>query len=427
MAISVFPTPSAEPKPVGATDKVISGYVGDGDYTHPTTLASGKYAITASVPVTGGRNDYFISGATNPLQSGNSGGITTYVKLDSSETSLNISSNYGVLNQYQFTTGNTYRVDKIASNQTNTEYVMFTLSSSGDVYTCSRSTDGVNFTKTNHPSNANTAYLFRGDGIYIAGTNLSTIYRSTDGITWSSASGGGSTGLAYGYLYANSTGVKYIIGNNAPQISTSTNGITWTGRSNPVTGTPNSFAYGNNTYLAMGTSNTTGLNTSTDGITWGTAYAVPSGTSAVEVTFFNGKFLLFSADNTQWESTTGLSGSWTKVTSFPGDVINPSSGSLIMKILNNTLTACQEGNKNYYYTSTDGTTWKKVFTQSILNKASNGAFLATITTLSYNSTYGIIGYGSDYLPGTTSSQQKAAAFVRQPYYLSIYNLESTEI
>jgi hypothetical protein len=172
-----------------------------------------------------------------------------------------------------------------------------------------RSVDGITWSTINVGASAafgSFAYAF---GKYWAFKSNNPQYTSTDSITWTSYNLPGTVTIAGWRLsaYAPDLNILVIVSSSTSttQVATTTDGINWTMRSTPGAGTFwTSMAYGDGRFVVMGQSGGGGggrMMTSTDGINW--AYGANSATtinsiSWTNIIFANGKFIAINSSNT---------------------------------------------------------------------------------------------------------------------------------
>ena len=140
-----------------------------------------------------------------------------------------------------------------------------------------------------------------GNDKYVATASTGVFY-STDGITWTSGTGGRGGAVVYG----NNKFVSLSIHNGTGYYHVSTDGITWTSGNCGFSSSINDMAYGNGVYVAVG-SGSTSVYYSTDGVTW----SIGTGASIVlyGVIFANGRFVAVGGSEkaTVYYSTNGKS------------------------------------------------------------------------------------------------------------------------
>lgn len=152
------------------------------------------------------------------------------------------------------------------------------------------STDGINWTSG---SFANTAVdVVYGNGVFVAIFDAlsNTCSVSTDGLTTTATGTMPATTNYYAIEFGGGffVAISRISGTMAAR---STNGIDWVSSILPTTAIWQNITYGNNSFLAIGT--TTAGATSPDGLTW-TARTLSSSTSWRGATFGAGKFVITS-------------------------------------------------------------------------------------------------------------------------------------
>jgi hypothetical protein len=142
-----------------------------------------------------------------------------------------------------------------------------------------------------------------GNNMYIALTGTSTILYSLDNITWNVAFSANiiinsivflnNLFIAVGQPNNYTTTMASVTSSNL--IITSSNGIDWTYRSSPAIFALSAVAYGNNTFVIVGTTqkgsnNPNYLLTSTNGVTWTLRYGAAENPWK-DITYGNGKFI----------------------------------------------------------------------------------------------------------------------------------------
>jgi len=177
------------------------------------------------------------------------------------------------------------------------------------------SSDGDVWTPAISPSAAGYNHVFAVNGNYVAlgGTNTSTsIAYSSNGTSWSASSSGlaNPTKVAYG----NST---YVVVGTAGTVATSSNLAAWTSRTSGTSNDLNDLIYANSLFVAVGAGGT--IITSSDGVTWS---AATSGTTNAlyRVLYANSLFVAVGASGTIVTSSNGTT--WTAQSSSITTAIN---------------------------------------------------------------------------------------------------------
>ncbi len=259
------------------------------------------------------------------------------------------------------------------------------------------SSDGVNWTsRTGGVSNGglDIYQLAYGDGKFL-GMGYGGNYASTDGANWSTF---GSPYLTYGVAYGNGL----FVANNGSSSSTSVDGVTWT-PGGDTSGTtiqmywgPVSFSSGR--FFTYGEK---AIDVSTDGVHWSRMYDNPSASSSALITGVAsngtdtvavgwGAMLRHSADGTTWNDVA------------PGDGIGLVAADCLPGLC---VVATSDG---HLLTSPDATTWTR-------SAAPDGA---SFVAIAHDTTrfVAVTEYGSAYV--STDGVNWGAAHVVQPYGLA---------
>lgn len=218
-------------------------------------------------------------------------------------------------------------------------------------------------TLTGSTGTARTVYYL--NGIYIIGGSTSSIWTSTDGITWTYRANLGLASPIVGFAH-NGSNLYMALGANG-NTATSPDGITWTLKTIPATASGGALAYGAGLWvlLTQGATSTTTIYTSADnGTTW-VARTITGGNSVVQndLIYANGTFKFIGGNNATsfklHSSTDGIT--WTNTnTDFGG--FNASATSALNRIIYANgywvivAYGLQNNSSNYAY-STNGTTW----------------------------------------------------------------------
>lgn len=186
------------------------------------------------------------------------------------------------------------------------------------------------------------------NGIWVGtGLGSTTVIRSTDGVTWTSAT----LATTVDSAAAAGNGTYVVAGNNV--IYSSTDGTTWTTRTSPATKTWRGGKYANG-YFVLGASDGTTIAYSTDGLTW-TSSTLTSASSGFGIDF----------DGTNWWAARNAGGvtfySSTDLVTWTSSSITVSSFSLYGCVYwpsgTNKYFAFPSSSVNPIYYSTDGVTW----------------------------------------------------------------------
>ena len=176
------------------------------------------------------------------------------------------------------------------------------------------SSDSVSWIKLNHPGTSNdyvASITYVGD-VFIAVAGNGTIFKSTDGLIWTS-----STPLTSGsYRYKILTvGTRVLIISSGKVEYSDDNGVTWTDLSVSGIQSDSNAKYLNGLIISVGGSSIDGTNiyhTSTDGINW-TQRTLPATSSWYNLTYGNGLYSIISYNGAySYTSTDGIT--WTSRT-----------------------------------------------------------------------------------------------------------------
>lgn len=157
-----------------------------------------------------------------------------------------------------------------------------------------------------------------GDGITVAVGVDNIIWRSSDGKIWTQKSSGLPVGgVLEDVIYA---GGQFVAVTDTNTVITSPDGISWTDHATPLSGPSQAtyaLAYGNNTYVALGTS----AMVSSDGVTWTQASGISNSLMGY-VIFADNKFVAVGYDATDYSALIEYSAdghTWTEATGpMPG-------------------------------------------------------------------------------------------------------------
>lgn len=188
---------------------------------------------------------------------------------------------------------------------------------------------------------------FAIDGaIYVSGTN--DIYRSTDGVNFSTIDMPFGSGVGFNLAYDGTTIVG--VGSNG-DVVTSTDGLTWTQRTADTNLDLLSVAFGNGIFLAVGEDGV--ANTSSDGITW-TNQSTPTTETFYEVTFDDSAGFVAVADpgNVALQSNDGVT--YTRLSSVQDRMRTAASGNgvYILSGLSGTILRAASNDQAFILTTT---------------------------------------------------------------------------
>ncbi len=193
------------------------------------------------------------------------------------------------------------------------KYVALSSNSTTGAY----STDGINWTAMTIPdagvSQYWTPFIWTGSQFYAVCNQTGDTITSPDGITWTT----GPVGGAYNcIIYAGGQYVGTGTGKGT-SIYTSPDGVTWTTRTLPYSFYWQDIAYGNGTYICVGTG-TSGATESVgayslDGVTW-TSMTLPSSQAWGHVAYTDGRFVALSTANTTAAAYSSDGINWTAAT-----------------------------------------------------------------------------------------------------------------
>lgn len=188
------------------------------------------------------------------------------------------------------------------------------------------------------------------------------VFQSTTGTSWAPVSATGLTTAQLNFM-AYGAGVFVVVGNGGV-IQSSTDGITWTTRTSGTSNNLTRIYFVNSKFFAIGKNRT--LLTSADGITW-SSMIFNAGDPAdffMSLTYGNGVYVLsarkdWGSSAIIYRSTTAANNSWTATTN------SLAAGATINRIqyLNNKFFVFTADNS--MYNSTDGITWTN-FTSSVV-------------------------------------------------------------
>lgn len=146
------------------------------------------------------------------------------------------------------------------------------ISGYGDTGTAA-SIDGITWTTGTNVSTASWQSVIYGNGLFVCVAQNGASATSADGITWVSRSGLPINGWTI--TFGNGVFVVTSGGATSNAIAArSTNGIDWTSQTLPATANWYAVTYGNNAFVALGSTGTAAA-TSPDGVTW-TSRTLPS-------------------------------------------------------------------------------------------------------------------------------------------------------
>lgn len=195
------------------------------------------------------------------------------------------------------------------------------------------STDGITWDSRTSGTTSTILALVYGNGTYLF-TDGGIVRSSANGVTWT-------TRTTYSGISAAYNDGLFIVAGGSTNIITSTDLVTWTTRT--LGGTFNTVAYGNNRYIVGG-------QTSTDGITWSTIAASPAIGTVWALLYHNGVFIAGTQQGSGATIRTTTDGaSWTERSSVIGTVRSLAYGNGIYLAVSESSGAIA--------TSTDAITW----------------------------------------------------------------------
>jgi hypothetical protein len=163
-----------------------------------------------------------------------------------------------------------------------------------------RSTDGITWASaTAWGTGVGLTGIAYGNGMYVAVGQNGRVAYSTDAITWTIGISQFGTSAIICISYANGI---FMIGGANGKIATSTDGITWTLQTTGITDTIYGVGYGNGQWLAT-TDAITNISSTNNGVTWGTPVSGPGGINT-SPTYADGIWRL-NASNVTYTSATG--------------------------------------------------------------------------------------------------------------------------
>ena len=213
----------------------------------------------------------------------------------------------------------------------------------GDTIT---SSDGITWTERILPSDSiQLRKVAWGGNIAVAVGDYGTIITSPDGKTWTELSSGTSVWLT-NVSYGNNTFVAVGSTPSGSTILSSTDGVSWTSRSPSTSSRLEGVAYGNNIFVAVGAGK---IMTSYDGITW--TWRVNSNSYLLQVTFVNNIFIAVGLHGSIITSPDGIT--WTQRSSGTGAILNAIAyGNNIFVVV---------GVSGTILTSSDAITWSESY------------------------------------------------------------------
>lgn len=223
-------------------------------------------------------------------------------------------------------------------------------------------------------SSANNSLVFQG-GLFLANfSSTGSIWRSADGLSWSSATvpGGESTNWILGDFGA---GKHVAISSVTAVCAYSPDGATWVQATVPLARQWRAPAFGNSTFVTVGPltngSDSTSAMTSLDGVTW-TSRTLPATRYWSSVTFGPAGFvacawgttnIAVSADGISWTlSTIAVAGTLSIISGANGYYFARTSSAL--------------------YMSADAVSWEVVVTPTLIANGAvygNGVYVATLS------------------------------------------------
>ena len=216
----------------------------------------------------------------------------------------------------------------------------------GNLYT---STNGTSWTaRTSNVTGSITALGYNAaltNGRYVLGTDDSPaqIASSTDGITWTTRSTGGTINQIRAIGVAPSLTNRYVFGGDGGTITTSTDGVTWTTRSTGTSQRIQAITFGAGRYAYCADSV---YGSSTDGVTWTAPASITGSPTLGGITFGNNLFVMSAAGGQVFTSTDAIT--WSPNTTFTYNTIVYNSSPNLYVV---------GGNTGTIRTSTNASTW----------------------------------------------------------------------
>ena len=244
---------------------------------------------------------------------------------------------------------------------------------SGYYQDAARSTNGIDWTTVNLPTNDGGQLIHYVNNLFIGipGAQTTNSVYSTDGITWS-ITNFPADDFWYAPVYGGTTYVSTgSLGSNA---ASSTNGINWSLRTLPVSGNWSQPVYGGTTFISI-EGNSTSAASSTNGVTW-TLRTLPNVTGQwsyqTQPEYGAGVFLSILSAGT---NTTTAASSTNGITWNLRTLPNAGQDYNFLKFSNSLFFIASEG-VTTAATSTNGTTWT-IRTTPLNLKFSLGSFANT--------------------------------------------------
>ena len=332
MGINTFPVAAnvSSSLPAGATSLIYSGNVGKGIGFYTTSLSAGNYIINVA-PAQGLS---YIS-ANSPVNAYYSDDLASfqnqYISLTTTDSTFTVGAGLGTGKENRINlntaSGNTYGTPAFQSTVIIGTSIFFSSWNGSNTFvnkivgTTSQvtSTALATYSTTGNPNTAGYSAYGNSIGVLPATVFTSNIYYKTSdaGVTWATTTGA-STATQQIFFGSNTNTFISVVnsGNSNTSIYSSSDCVTWTARIVPTSNAAMYCGtYGNSAFVAAGANGK--IISSTDGITWA-ARTVAGTNTYYSATFGNGKFLVggypnlsygsaangaYSTDGTTWTIT----------------------------------------------------------------------------------------------------------------------------
>lgn len=252
----------------------------------------------------------------------------------------------------------------------------------GDLSKIYYSADGITWTTVTVAGSFSFQDVVWSGSLFVAVGASGNIYTSADGVTWTQRTSG-TTNIFYAVTWSSSLGLFIAVG-DVSTVRTSPDGITWTTRTLPASNTLRTVAWGSGLFV-IGTSSSTTYYTSPDGITWTQRTITTTGGISTALIFDGTRFVGGgAASNKIVQSTNGTT--WT-------DVDTPlSSASPVVSIVYTGTTYYVSNGYASIASSTDLITWAQELTGDPLLTTGNHAIYSdgsVYIACTYNASTGV--------------------------------------
>ena len=375
-------------------------------YAVPVTIPAGVYSIKSNMPVLG----LIPNNSPAPLSVGANTVVANYAVLPFDEPNMTL---YKAAQNITFTTINPSTTTSTLQNPSNLIYdgtnflfmasfgtSAFLLMYSSDFVTWSTRDFGITTTVPNRTTAISFAYNSSKTNKYIVvnGTT-SSIYYSTDSVTWTSASITGGGNFRFPVINPNVTESYVVISSSvAGYVATSTDAVTWTSRTTGINVGGQCLAtnFGSTGIVYILTHNlhtNSNITTSTDGITW-TSRESGVFADARAINYINNLWILtYNRAEIYSTSTDGIT--WT--TNLWDTSVAKTAATNLSWVTDNVLYIGTDSDSTKY--TTNGTTWTllrwlsappAVKVNNVYYSNTNSSLVKTIDTPSTIAFYKII-------------------------------------